>query len=207
MAGSVVLICAMGLEAAALPKERAGVSVVESGVGFRAAAETAERVVAGRPELVLSVGTCGALDPKLEIGQVRVVRRVEGFDGGFDALDMGGAGGVLWSQDRVAVTVREKQELHARGAEIVDMEAVVVARVCAGAGVPFGCVKAVSDLASEDLPLDFNLYRDEAGRFQTSRIAFAGMMKIGELMRLQRQSKLAAQQLGAWIEEFLGNRS
>jgi len=55
-------------------------------------------------------------------------------------------------------------------------------------------------LAGEDLPLDFNLYRDETGGFQTARIAFAGIMKIADLMRLKRQATLAVQQLGEAFE-------
>lgn len=197
----VLVICAMGLEAEAIP---AGYRVVKSGPGFRAArAAVAAAIAEERPRMVVSAGTCGALDPGLGIGDVRVVSRIDSLLGTFVPVELVGVGAVLRSQDRVAVTAGEKKELFEAGSQIVDMEAAAVAAVCLEQGLPFGCIKAVSDLAGEDLPLDFNLYRDEDGRFQNARIAFAGIMKIAELMRLQHQAKQAAQQLGAAIDSSL----
>lgn len=201
----VLVVCAMGLEAEAIP---AGFRVVKSGPGFRAArAAVNAAIVEQRPRLVVSAGTCGALDPSLEIGDVRMVTRIDSPLGEFFPRTLGAAGAVLRSQDRVAVTARDKRLLFEGGAQIVDMEAAAIAVVCVQQGLPFACLKAVSDLAMEDLPLDFNLYRDEAGRFQHARIAFAGIMKISDLMRLQQQSKLAAKQLGEAIESSFANIS
>lgn len=199
----VLVVCAMGLEAEALPTHY---RVVKSGPGFRAARAAAMAAIAEeRPKLVVSAGTCGALDPLLKMGEVRVVSRVLSELGEFEPLKLKGVEAVLRSQDRVAVTAADKRKLFETGAQIVDMEAAAVAQVCAEMGVAFGCIKAVSDLASEDLSLDFNEYRDAEGRFQTARIAFAGMMKIADLMRLQEQSKRAAKLLGAAIDDSLAN--
>jgi len=201
----VLVVCAMGLEAEAMP---ASYRVVKSGPGFRAARAAVEAAIAEeRPRLVVSAGTCGALDPTLAIGDVRMVTRIDSPIGEFFPLALGAVGGVLRSQDRVAVTAADKRLLFEGGAQIVDMEAAAIATVCKAEALPFACLKAVSDLATEDLPLDFNLYRDEAGRFQHARIAFAGIMKISDLMRLQQQSKLAAKQLGEAIESSLANIS
>jgi adenosylhomocysteine nucleosidase len=187
-----LVVCAMGMEAEAIP---AGYRVVKTGPGFRAARQAVEAAIAEeRPEWVISAGTCGALDPGLRLGEVRVVTKVDSPLGVFDAPGSGAT--VLRSQDRVAVTAVEKRGLFEAGSQIVDMEAAAVVEVCQKHRLRYGIVKAVSDLAEEDLPLDFNLYRDEAGNFQKSRIAIAGMMKIADLMRLQKQAKLAAQQLG-----------
>jgi adenosylhomocysteine nucleosidase len=194
----VLVICAMGMEARAIP---AGYRVVECGPGFRAARAALDAAVAAeRPRLVVSAGTCGALDPGLVIGDVRVVSRIESPLGTFEPRALAGVPAVLRSQDRVAVTARDKKKLFDDGAEIVDMEAAALAYGCEAHGIEFACIKAVSDLAGEDLPLDFNLYRDEAGQFQTARIAFAGIMKIADLMRLKRQGTLAVQQLGEAFE-------
>lgn len=199
----VLVVCAMGLEVEAIP---AGFRVVECGPGFRAAKEAvAVAVGQRRPALVVSAGTCGALDPLLTLGEVRMVTRVDSPLGSFVPVALNGVGAVLRSQDRVAVTVREKRELFEGGAQIVDMEAAAIAAYCQQEGLRFGCLKAVSDLATEDLPLDFNQFRDEAGQFQHAKIAFAGIMKVTELMRLQRQAKQAAQQLGAAIESALAH--
>ncbi len=194
----ILVVCAMGMEAKALG---AGWRVVVSGPGFRAARRALEKeILQERPRLVLSVGTCGALDPALRVGDVRVVRRVESELGSFGGIELQGESAVLWSQDRVAVTAADKRALFERGAQIVDMEAAALAEVCGREGIEFGCLKAVSDGAEEDLPLDFNLYRDEAGGFHTARIAIAGIMKITNLLRLRRQSLVAVEQLGAALD-------
>lgn len=180
--------------------------VIESGPGFRCARKAVEDALRlERPRIVVSAGTCGALNPALAIGDVRVVTRIDSTLGVFEPVRLAGEGAVLRSQDRVAATKREKRSLFEAGAQIVDMEAAAVAEVCARLGVPFAAVKAVSDTAAEDLPLDFNLYRDETGQFKNFRIAIAGIMKISELMRLQKNAKLAAQQLGAAIDASLAN--
>jgi adenosylhomocysteine nucleosidase len=48
---------------------------------------------------------------------------------------------------------------------MVDMEAVTVARFASAQGIPFYCLKAVSDTANEVLP-DFSRYTDTQGQLQ-----------------------------------------
>lgn len=201
----VLMICAMGFEAAALPGKY---RVAVSGVGFQqAGTSAAEAIQRYRPDLVISVGTCGALDPAMEVGQVFYASRILSTVGQFDCVALEGKGVVLYSQDRVATTVADKQALRAKGAAMVDMESAVIARECAKAGIRFGALKAVSDLADEDLPLDFNRYRRADGSFKNTQIAIAGMLKIPSLMRLQRQAKLASRRLGEAIEIAIANVS
>jgi len=199
----MLVVCAMGMEAKAMP---AGYRVVQCGPGFRAARAAVERAIDEEaPRMVISAGTCGALDPGLVVGEVRMVTRIDSPLGEFFPKPLRAMGAVLRSQDRVAVTAVEKRVLFESGCGIVDMEAAAVAAVCVERGVAFGSLKVVSDSALEDLPIDFNLYRDEAGQFKTARIAFAGIMKISDLMRLRRQSLHAVQQLGAAIETSLAD--
>jgi len=132
---------------------------------------------------IISTGFCGALDPSLEVGAI--VREVI-------------------SIDRVAATAAEKRDLRARtGAAAVDMESAALAAKAAEWGVPFYAIRAVSDRAEEDMPLDFNLYRDVAGRFSRSRIALAAMARpftnVPALIRLDRNCRLAAQSLGDYF--------
>lgn len=201
----VLMICAMGFEAAALPKKY---RVVVGGVGFQqAGTSAAEAIQRYRPDLVLSVGTCGALDPAMEVGQVFYASRILSTVGQFDCVALEGAGAVLYSQDRVATTVADKKALRAKGAAMVDMESAVIARECAKAGIRFGALKAVSDLAAEDLPVDFNRYRRADGSFKNAQIAIAGILKIAALIRLQRQAKLATKRLGEAVENAIANVS
>lgn len=135
---------------------------------------------------VVSTGFCGALDPTLKVGDIV-------HDG-------------IWSEDRVAVSAEEKRRIRERtGSKVVEMEYAAVAAKAAEWGMPCRAIRVVSDTAQEDLPLDFNRYRDDDGRFQLTRIAIAGLMRpfsaLPELMRLDRQSRIASEKLG----EFLAN--
>jgi adenosylhomocysteine nucleosidase len=151
-------------------------------------------------ERILSVGFCGALDPALRIGDIVVSGEVpKGVGASFVRGD-------VISVDRVAVTAREKGDLRAAtGAAVVEMESSAVARKAREWDVPFGCVRVVSDAAGEDLPLDFNRYRDADGRFERARIALAALGRpftvLPGLVRLDRHCRRAAEQLG----EFLAN--
>jgi adenosylhomocysteine nucleosidase len=148
-----------------------------------------ERALAKSMEVtgIVSTGFCGALDPSLKIGDI-----VE--DG-------------LVCADRVAVTAAEKAALRAKtGASAVDMESAAVAEHARDAGLPFRSIRAVSDTANENLPLDFNVYIDERGHIAQGRIALAALKKpftaIPALLRLNRNCKIASDALG----EFIVNR-
>jgi adenosylhomocysteine nucleosidase len=135
---------------------------------------------------MISIGFCGALDPALKVGDI--VRA--------DILTI----------DRVAITAAEKCALRANsGAVAVEMEAAAVARKAGEWGVPFQSIRAVSDTAFDDMPLDFNRYRDREGRFSRSRIALAALARpftaLPALLRLDHNCRLAAEALG----EFLAN--
>ena len=149
---------------------------------------------------VLSIGFCGALDPTLRIGDIVVSGEVP------KRLGASFVQGDVVSVDRVAFTAREKSDLRtATGAAVVEMESAAVARKAREWDVPFGCVRVVSDVAGDDLPLDFNRYRDADGRFERMRIALAALGRpftvLPRLVRLDRDCRRAAERLG----EFLAN--
>ncbi len=149
---------------------------------------------------ILSVGFCGALDPALRIGDIVVSGEVP------RGLQTSFVQGDVVSVDRVAFTAREKSDLRAAtGAAVVEMESAAVAQKAREWDVPFGCVRVVSDVAGDDLPLDFNQYRDADGRFKRTRIALAALGRpftvLPKLVRLDRDCRRAAERLG----EFLAN--
>jgi len=161
-----------------------------------------KRALNQKPDVdrILSIGFCGALDPALRIGDIVVSGEVpKGLQASFVQGD-------VVSVDRVAFTAQEKCELRAAtGAAVVEMESAAVAQKAREWNVPFGCVRVVSDAAGEDLPLDFNRYRDADGRFERTRIALAALGRpftvLPGLVRLDRHCRRAAERLG----EFLAN--
>jgi adenosylhomocysteine nucleosidase len=149
---------------------------------------------------IINTGFCGALDPALRIGDVVVW--------GDTPAECRGefSKGEISSSDRVIVTAEEKRQLRAKtGAIAAEMEAGAVKKIADEWGVPFYCVRAVSDIATEDMPLDFNSYRDSAGRFSLPRIAMAAMSRpftrIPALRRLEANCNVASESLGAFFAD------
>jgi nucleoside phosphorylase len=145
----------------------------------------------------ISTGFCGALDPALSIGDIVVTGEPPATGRPF-------VSGTIHSSDRVAVTAKEKEELRkASGAVAVEMELAAVAQKAAEWGVPLRCVRVVSDLAKEDLPLDFNRFRDSAGRFALGRIGLHAVIHpftvLPALLRLNKNCRNAGKQLGVFF--------
>lgn len=129
-------------------------------------------------DLLISTGLCGALDPTLEIGDI-----VE----------------ETMTVDHVVVSAAEKRALRSTGARAVDMESGLLREIAARRGIRFRQLRSVSDTAQEDLPLDFNLYRDREGRFARGRIARAALARpssIPGMIRLERNCRRASEMLG-----------
>src|SRR5271154_1740155 len=136
-----------------------------NGPGPKLVAEALDQVLRERKQVeqgtvdgIVSTGFCGALDPALKVGDIVV-------SGDPVASPRPFVRGEILSMDRVAVTAAEKRGLRQQtGAVAIEMESAAVAAKARERGVPFRCIKVVSDTAAEDMPLDFNLYRDAAGR-------------------------------------------
>ena len=168
------------------------------GPGFRAATRAANAILAAGPvDLLISTGTCGALDPQLQLRDIVVDARFTQ-----PQTEMGYRRGAIVSQDRVASTADEKRTL-ARQGVAVEMESAAVREVAEHHHVKFACIKCVSDTAHESLPLDFNGYRANDGGFSKWRIVAALLASpfrlIPAIGQLQRQSREAAETLGGFL--------
>jgi adenosylhomocysteine nucleosidase len=152
---------------------------------------------------IVSTGLCGALDELLTPGSaVHAVEVLDGAGRRWNALDpRAGTRPVrLLSLERVAVSAAEKRSLAAAtGAAVVEMEAAAVAAEAERRGLPFYCLRTVSDGLREELPMDFNRYRDSEGRFSRLRIAAACAVRpwvVPALLRFDRQCRASAEVLG-----------
>ena len=181
--------------------------LVADGMGWTRAASAVAAGDSFRPEAVVSTGFCGALDEKLGIGDVVSATRVVGHGAEHAARTVGPGTGVVVSIDHVAQTAEEKRELRATGACAVEMEAAAVARGAADRGLPFYCIRAVTDLAGETMFNDFNGALRGDGHLDTMKILRGSLRqpttRIPELLRLRRRCVRAAEALG---EFFVGCR-
>ncbi len=164
-----------------------------------------------RVDLLISMGFCGALDPALAVGDIFIASRVHAIERGeaFEArspdTDRRFASGTLVSMDRVASSCEEKRRLRETGAAAVEMEAAAVAARAREAGLPFYCIRAITDGATESFSLDFNELRDANGRFSRTRILAAAfkrpLVRLPELIALRRRCRVAAEALGDFLAD------
>lgn len=136
-------------------------------------------------EALLVVGVAGAISPDLAVGDLVVVDSVRDERGEISlpdpsllqralALETVVRGGVV-SVDRIVVEASAKQALwQSVGGgpfQVVDLESATYARLAAGKGIPYVVLRAVSDAASESLPLDFNEFRRPDGSINRGKVA------------------------------------
>ena len=111
--------------------------------------------------------------------------------------------------DRVIATAEEKRELwRSTGADAVEMESDVIRAICFERRIPSATVRVISDPANEDLPLDFNRLMDAQRRLSYGRLAVALLTspgKIGALLKLQKQTRKAAEILAQVLAKALAN--
>ncbi|HEY7305272.1 MAG TPA: hypothetical protein VH601_14205 [Bryobacteraceae bacterium] len=159
-------------------------------------------------EAVVSTGWCGALDPELGESQIVVATQVldlsttETFDCAGVISDSQFASGVVASQDRMANNAAEKEDLRTRGAIAVDMEAAGAAARARRAGLPFCCIKVVSDRADESFPFDLNEFRTPDGRIARGKIVAQALThpnRLPVLFHLKRRTGDAATALGEFL--------
>ena len=103
----------------------------------------------------------------------------------------------------------EKRRLtSAYNAALVDMEAAAVARLAAMRGIPFYCIKGVSDGLTDSLP-DFNRFLSPTGQFELARFTLFAILRPWywpALVRMGENSKKASQSIAESLLGFLDER-
>ena len=205
------LICfALKEEAALFRKiaaDKPGVAIIVTGVGRKNAEKSLREFLATQaPELVLTCGFAGGLNPDLKLGDV--VFEVQSPESKVQSqLIAAGAKPAKFScADRIATTVAEKKKLRDEtGADAVEMESWAIYTVCRERGIPYATVRVISDTASEDLPLDFNQLAKSDMHLHYGKLALALLLspgKIGALLKLQKKTRFAAEQLAKVLSKI-----
>jgi adenosylhomocysteine nucleosidase len=181
-----------------------------NGAGAKCAASAVDAALERFPaEAIVSTGFCGALAPELEIADVVVGTAIAAGSRTFPALHPVSQRkhhkGVVCSIDHVAQTAEEKRRLRATGSSVVEMEAGGVADRARLRGLPFYCVRVVTDLAGEDMANNFNLALRPDGHFATMSILRGALrnplVRLPELIRLRNRCVRAARELGDLIAD------
>ena len=180
--------------------------MVANGAGAAHAAQAVDvAVTACQPQAIVSMGFCGALDPALDIGDIVVATAVLGAPVVCPETEKHQKvfSAPVSSLDHVVQTAAEKATLRASGAWAVEMEAAGVAGRAAHHGIPFFCVKSVTDAAGQTFIVDFNKALRRDGHFGTIRILTSALHNpwkaFPELIRLSCSCRIAARTLGEFI--------
>jgi adenosylhomocysteine nucleosidase len=199
------------------------ISILLTGIGSRNAEKAVRQFLVGHsPELVLTCGFAGGLNPDLKLGDVvfeipsrssrgneaqignqktEIENQLEPpYVGCYEKLAAAGAKPVrFFCADRIATTAAEKKKLREQtDADVVEMESAAIHAVCAERGIPCVTVRVISDTANEDLPLDFNALAKSDKNLDFGKLFLAiakSPGKIGALMELQKKTKFAAERL------------
>jgi adenosylhomocysteine nucleosidase len=167
-------------------------------VGLRGA-RLAERAGAWRaPELVISAGACGALDPALAVGALVVPGLVLGPDGArwpTAALPRLASGGALLTVADVVESAAHKARLWMEtGALAVDMESAAIMAWARERGVTAAVVRGVSDDAERGIPAALAAAVGEDGRVRPLRAVSAALSRataLGDLLELRAGTEAA----------------
>jgi adenosylhomocysteine nucleosidase len=198
-----------GLDSPGLHNHRQILLTANGAGAHRAAAAVNAALATFQPDAIVSLGFCGALAPDLAIADIVVGTTIFAAGRTFAAQSLGAGlpyrAGPVCSLDHVAQTAGEKGQLHAAGAIAVEMEAAGVAERAQALGLPFFCIKSVTDLAGETMSNDFNAALRPDGRFDTIRVLASSLrrpsVRLPELFRLRARCVLAARSLGDFIAD------
>lgn len=188
-----------------------GVEVVVTGMGATRARDVTAQALDRHPRsLVLTAGFAGALDPALRIGQVVFEADAHTPSGATIAAALQRAGARparFHCADRVAVTAADKAQLRqSTRADVVEMESAAIRALCRQRGIPSATIRAISDEAAVDLPIDFNAVVDETQQLRPWKMArwiLRHPASLGGLIQLQRHTQQAARALAQTLLEGL----
>lgn len=190
-------------------EHRAMILVGVTGVGKAAARACVEEMLArgARPSRIVIAGFAGALREGLPLAEVLIATEVVDESGGRWATSWPEKrfGRVLTCEKMIGEPVMKCQLGATHQAHVVDMESSAVAEVCHRHGIPFGCVRVVSDDVNK--PLSRRLMGlVESGRVRLGRVLWEVLRspRMGvELVRLAKHTRRAADALARRLRELL----
>lgn len=223
--GRVLVAAALSRELAALERDAdPRLALLVTGEG-RANAERALSawLEAETPRAVVGIGFAGALSESPGLGDLIIARECRTAESepvlttqelleAARRIHVNAAAvtfGVTITVDEIVCQAEGKRSLASTlGPDevgCVDMESSAVARICSQRGVPFLVARAITDLLSEDLPLDFNRIRGADGKVSNWKVIGAALGRpssIRGLRELRRRSAVCSENLAAFVRRL-----
>lgn len=172
-------------------------------------------------EVCISSGLAGALQDGIAPGDIiapqRIISEKRHADLASDQLEVdpelhkraveGGAicSNCLFSTDQVLVKASQKKSCSSR-AQSVDMESFEIVKQALAWGARSVVVRAISDSAGEDLPIDFNMTISATNQVSVSRVIWQlakNPFALPSLIRFAKQSQKAAETLARFLDAYV----
>jgi adenosylhomocysteine nucleosidase len=192
------------------------VTVLLTGIGGESAAKAIVSIPLEFHDVCISSGLAGSLDAALNPGDVVVARTTETLDQSSKAasdlnlVELAVASGakpvnVSVTSEKIVATADAKEDLSQQGS-IVEMETTHILAAAMHWHVPCVAVRAISDAADEDLPVDFARILDSHGHLK-----MGGLLKevglspyrIPLLVQFGRQSRAAGKSLADFLDRYI----
>jgi adenosylhomocysteine nucleosidase len=195
-----------------------------TGVGARRAAVASSEIIRseyGPFDCCISSGLAGGLRDSYRIGEILAARRIfsesSRTDGSSQSVQGSGAllsfaaeGGAtvaeqFYSADHIVSTAGEKRLL-GEAYDAVEMESFEILRESQAVGVPAIAIRAISDVAAEDLPIDMNQVFTDEGQVSIPRVLGQVALRpqsLPGLIRLGKNSGIAAESLVRFLDAYV----
>lgn len=192
------------------------VTVLLTGIGKTSAIHAMDSLPLAAHDVCISTGLAGSLRDELLPGDVVVAGSANTLDGTVAAsseqslreLAVSLAAkpvNVSLTSEKLVATALAKDELRQQGS-IVEMESAHILAAAQRAQVPAVLVRAISDAADEDLPVNFARILDSQGHLR-----IGGLLKevglsphrIPLLIQFGRQSRSAAKSLADFLDRYI----
>jgi nucleoside phosphorylase len=195
----------------------AEIKVLLTGIGGKKAwVEAAKALWEAEIDLCISSGLAGALRPEHKLGEVLAAQSVYAAKSNTtiicDPTLVGVASSCrakvvkgFYSTDHVVVRAEEKRSFGLQ-ADAVEMESGEILYEAAAFGAKGIAVRAISDGAEQDLPLDFNRVTTDSGELSFKRVlgqVAQNVTAIPSLIRFGQQSRVAAENLAEFLDRYL----
>ena len=206
-AAKILVLFAVRDEAKHFQPPGANCATVISGIGQANAERALLKSIGGEsPQLVLTCGYAGGLNPQFKRGDVlfEADAQCEIANG---LAKLGATPGKFHCADWIITTIAEKTALwKLTGADAVEMESGVIRALCRERNIPAATLRIISDDAGQDLPMDFNKISGADGNVSYLKLTGALLKSpalVPKLMRFQRALDECSRKLGGTLRELL----
>jgi len=186
----------------------ARVRLLHTGIGGAAAAAALRQAwEADPPSAVISSGFAGGLNANLQVGDV-LADSVASSTQLLDRLPTDILRGHICSVETPADSPARKAQLRVKTeAHAVDMETDSIAAECSRAGIPLLVLRAISDAATDEIPVPFDVAWDLSAQRPRPLRIFKFLARnpgrIRAFIRFLRQTNLASSNLGTALQRLV----